>query len=178
MARIDIFLDLDDVLQQTLSDPKTGKAEVFPLRNAVRALNSLIDRKLAQGHHVTLVPVTSHRKDMDSKALRAAFEGIGVRSGLALVHMDDGTRDTVVARRYDGSKNDAYVIFDDQPDFYPDKTNVIAVRRNIRDMVTGITPAHMQQAYALIDAQLAALPIRRDPSKQTPSGPQGPDDLA
>lgn len=178
MARIDLFLDLDKVLQEDAQDPKTGRVETFPIRNAVRALNFFINEKLKQGHHVTIVPVTSLRKDITRDELRKKFEGIGVCSGLPIVHYDDGPRDSVVARRNAKGKNDAYVIFDDQPEVYPADDNLIAVRKNIRDMVTGITSGHTQKAVELIDAQLAAAPVRNDPPRHTASTLNGPDDVA
>ncbi len=178
MARIDIFLDLDDVLQETVVSLPI--VDTYALYHAVYRFNRFVDYLQEQGHDVTIIPVTSYRHDIggDEKKLRGMFEGIGVVAGLPFKVYLGGSRSEVVVRRNAERLSDAHVIFDDNASAYPDKTNLIHVTYNGRKKI-GITPVNINQAKIRIVHQLndAGLPYRNDARLIRPVGKPMPDDM-
>lgn len=161
MARIDIFSDLEEVLQHTAMDRYYRIADTEVMIGAVHRFNGFIHYLQQQGHDVTIVPVTSYREHMDEAKLRKWYEDIGVMKDLHYAVYKEGKRHQLVELRQEQNLSDAYVIFDDNADAYPDKTNLIHVATNDRKNA-GITVVNINAAKIRIAHQLneAGLPYR------------------
>lgn len=161
MARIDIFSDLEEVLQHTAIDKHYRIADTEVMIGAVHRFNGFIHYLQEQGHDVTIVPVTSYREHMDEPRLRKWYEDIGVMKDLHYAVYKEGSRNQLVEMRKTQKCSDAYVIFDDTADAYTDKTNLIHVVPNDRKRI-GITVVDINSAKIRIAHQLnaAGLPYR------------------
>ncbi len=159
MAKIDFFLDFDEVFKGTVFTGDDIKSIAY--ESSVKRINRLITDLKRDGHDVCVVPVTTYRKTKNISELRSLFEDAGLYQGLPFHYFPDGRRADVIRERLARGETDAFVIFDDDKDAYPrEQKNLVAVisRRflSVLDMYRGISMDNIGQARKMIADQLAA----------------------
>jgi hypothetical protein len=157
--KIDIFLDIDEVLQGVIYYNGHMRRAVFA--GSVQRLNDFIVEQQRLSRDVKIVPVAGQREEMDSQTLRDLFERLGLMPGLPFVFFHDRDRESVVKRRLEMGASDAFVIFDDSEMLYQKyQPHLIVVQRHtlkyVPDDARGITPANIDAARTNINKQVHA----------------------
>ncbi len=177
MAKIDFFLDFDEVFKGTVFADNDLKTVIY--RSSVTRINRLITDLKRDGHDVCVVPVTTYRESKNITELRALFEDAGMYQGLPFHHFPDGRRAGVVTARLAQGETDAFVIFDDDKDAYPrGQENLVTIisRRflSVLDMYRGISMDNIGQARKFISDQLAARAAEPTRGKPRDNGSNDP----